>query len=145
MASTLAKVSGAGGQVSPECPQADITFQELVCAILKADITARELVCAILKVVLLYTNQLQQLPNFGTVWRRILECMATIMDVASSSDALLDAVPEAMQCMRTIMDVASSSDALLDAVPEAMQCMRTIMDVASSSDALLDTVPEAMQ
>eukprot|EP00798_Chlamydomonas_sp_ICE-L_P006647 gene6647-3303_t len=89
MTAELVKIAGAGGATSRDCPQADLT--------------TRELVRAVVKVVLLYADRLQQLPNFCTAWRTVLDTMGQVMTVGKSSEALTEAVPEALKNMLLVL------------------------------------------
>jgi brefeldin A-resistance guanine nucleotide exchange factor 1 len=52
------------------------------------------------KVVLLFSEQLQQLPAFGSMWRAILECLGSAMTGCSGkSEILAEAIPEALKNM----------------------------------------------
>jgi hypothetical protein len=59
------------------------------------------LIRAIVKVVLLFSEQLQQLPSFPAVWRAILECVGSAM--STKSEVLTEAIPEALKNMLLVL------------------------------------------
>lgn len=63
-----------------------------------------DLFFALAKVILLYSEPLQQLPVFGSVWRAILEALGSAMaNCASKSEILAEAIPEAFKNMLIVL------------------------------------------
>ena len=56
------------------------------------------------QVVLLFSEPLQLLPAFGSVWRAILECLGSAMaGCAGKSEILAEAIPEALKNMLLVL------------------------------------------